>query len=72
MKPGINRYYIDEHFNSEDEFKKWKEENIEKHEDGIRSLYNNEIIWALETEQKAYHNDFKLMYIVTWRNHDDG
>lgn len=64
----MNTYIFDLFFNSEADLKKFLETILEKHEDGIRSLYHGEVVWAVETQQNAYEKEITLKSIKTWRH----
>lgn len=65
----MNTYTFNLLFNSEKECSDYIEQLLEKHEDGLRSLYNGEIVWAVETQQNINESQVTLKAIKTWKKH---
>lgn len=65
----MNTYIFDLVFENENAVNDWINANLEMHEDGLRSLYNGEIVWAVETQQNINESQVTLKAIKTWKKH---
>ena len=69
----MNTYTINKVFANDDDLHAWLKANTERHEDGIRELYNHEVIWAVNCSQQVDVHTMKrgpvtLDNIQTWPN----
>ena len=46
-------YKINKAFATDEELQEWCNENLQKHEDGYRRLYNDEVVMAINCEQSV-------------------
>lgn len=65
----MNTYIFNLVFENENAVNDWINEHLEMHEDGLRSLYNGEIVWAVETQQNINESQVTLKAIKTWKKH---
>lgn len=64
---GLNTYHFNIEFTDFTALEKYLGELLERHPDGIRHLYEGEIVYAVNIEKYGYSTAETLRSIETWK-----